>query len=145
MRLYDYIMDKVSRCIALAPFMCIIVLVLAICSCRSVKYVPVETVKHDSIYINKVQVDSVYHRDSIYVVDKGDTVFLYKDRYIYKYKDRTDTVYVTNTDSIHVPYPVEKELTLWQQIKLELGGWALGFMIIAILLIIGIIVYRYRK
>nr|DAL26679.1 MAG TPA_asm: hypothetical protein [Caudoviricetes sp.] len=33
------------------------------------KLVSVETVKHDSIYINKVQVDLVYHRDLIYVVE----------------------------------------------------------------------------
>lgn len=145
MKLYDYIMDKVSRYIALAPFMCIIVLVLAICSCRSVKYVPVETVKHDSIYINKVQVDSVYHRDSIYVVDKGDTVFLYKDRYIYKYKDRTDTLYVTKADSIHVPYPVEKELTKWQQFQMYFGGWAIGIVITALLIFISWMVYKFKK
>lgn len=145
MRLYDYIMDKVSRCIALAPFMCIIVLVLAICSCRSVKYVPVETVKHDSIYINKVQVDSVYHRDSIYVVDKGDTVFLYKDRYIYKYKDRTDTLYITNTYSIQVPYPVEKELTKWQQFRMDFGGWAIAAVIIIVLIFFGRLVYKLKK
>ena len=145
MRLYDYIMDKVSLCIVLAPFMCIIVLVLAICSCRSVKYVPVETVKHDSIYINKVQVDSVYHRDSIYVVDKGDTVFLYKDRYIYKYKDRTDTLYVTNTDSIHVPYPVEKELSKWQQFRMDFGGWAIAIAVITILIVLGRFVYKLKK
>lgn len=138
-------MNKVGRCIVLAPFMCIIVLILAICSCRSVKYVPVETVKHDSIYINKVQVDSVYHRDSIYVVDKGDTVFLYKDRYIYKYKDRTDTLYVTKTDSIQVPYPVGKKMTRWQKIKLELGGWALGITLIAFMAIVVLLKYRTRK
>lgn len=144
MKLYDYIMNKVGRCIVLAPFMCIIVLIL-VCSCNSVKYVPVETVKHDSIYINKVQVDSVYHRDSIYVVDKGDTVFLYKDRYIYKYKDRTDTLYVTKTDSIQVPYPVEKELSKWQKIKLELGGWTLGIALIAFMAIVVLLKYRTRK
>lgn len=145
MKLYDYIMNKVGRCIVLAPFMCIIVLILAICSCRSVKYVPVETVKHDSIYINKVQVDSVYHRDSIYVVDKGDTVFLYKDHYIYKYKDRTDTLYVTNTDSIQVPYPIEKELSKWQQLRMDFGGWAIAAVIIILLIVFGRFVYKLRK
>lgn len=145
MRLYDYIMDKVSRCIALAPFMCIIVLTSVIWSCRSVKYVPVETVKYDSIYINKVQVDSVYHRDSIYVMDKGDTVFLYKDRYIYKYKDRTDTLYVTNTDSIQVPYPVEKELTKWQQFRMDFGGWTIAAVIIIVLIFFGRLVYKLKK
>jgi hypothetical protein len=110
-----------------------------------VKYVPVETVKHDSIYINKVQVDSVYHRDSIYVVDKGDTVFLYKDRYIYKYKDRTDTLYVTNTYSIQVPYPVEKELTKWQQFRMDFGGWAIAAVIIIVLIFFGRLVYKLKK
>lgn len=143
MKLYDYIMNKVGRCIVLAPFMCIIVLIL-VCSCNSVKYVPVETVKHDSIYINKVQVDSVYHRDSIYVVDKGDTVFLYKDRYIYKYKDRTDTLYVTKTDSIQVPYPVEKELTRWQQFRLDVGGWAIAIVVITILIVFGRFIYKLK-
>lgn len=145
MRLYDYIMDKVSRCIELAPFMCIIVLTSAIWSCRSVKDVPVETVKYDSIYINKVQVDSVYHRDSIYVVDKGDTVFLYKDRYIYKYKDRTDTLYVTKTDSIQVPYPVEKELTRWQQFRMGFGGWAIATVIIVMLVVLGWMIYKLKR
>lgn len=114
-------------------------------SCNSVKYVPVETVKHDSIYINKVQVDSVYHRDSIYVVDKGDTVFIYKDRYTYKYKDRTDTLYVTNTDSIQVPYPVEKELTKWQQFRMDFGGWAIAAVIIIVLIFFGRLVYKLKK
>ena len=145
MKLYNYIIKKVSRCITLAPFMCIIVLILAICSCHSVKYVPVETVKHDSIYINRVQVDSVYHRDSIYVVDKGDTVFLYKDRYIYKYKDRTDTLYVTNTDSIQVPSPVVKELTRWQQFRLDIGEWAIGVVVTVSLIFIGLIVYKMKR
>ena len=120
-------------------------LISVFCSCNSVKYVPVETVKHDSIYINKVQVDSVYHRDSIYVVDKGDTVFLYKDRYIYKYKDRTDTLYVTNTNSIQVPYPVEKELTKWQQFRMDFGGWAIAAVIIIVLIFFGRLVYKLKK
>lgn len=122
-----------------------ILLMSAIWSCKSIQYVPVETVKHDSIYINKVQVDSVYHRDSIYVVDKGDTVFLYKDRYIYKYKDRTDTLYVTKTDSIQVPYPIEKELSKWQQFRMDFGGWAIAVVIIILLIVFGRFVYKLKK
>lgn len=87
----------------------IVVLLLLLCviSCRSVQYVPVETVKHDSIYINKVQYDSIYNRDSVYLERAGDTVYLYKYKYIYKYKNLTDTMYVTKTDSIQIAYPVE--------------------------------------
>ena len=85
----------------------VVILLLCVISCRSVQYVPVETVKHDSIYINKVQYDSIYNRDSVYLERAGDTVYLYKYKYIYKYKNLTDTMYVTKTDSIQIVYPVE--------------------------------------
>ena len=85
--------------------------------------------------------DSIYQRDSIYVDRKGDTVLIYKDRYLYKYKNLIDTMYISRTDSIQVPYPIEKQLTKWQSMKLELGGWALGIIIVFILVLIG----RYVK
>lgn len=85
----------------------ILVAILAMFSCRSVRYVPVETVKHDSVIINKIQHDSIYSRDSVYLERANDTVFLYKYKYLYKYKNLTDTMYVTRRDSIQVPYPVE--------------------------------------
>ena len=121
----------------------IILLTLAIwfSSCRSIRHIPIETVKHDSIYISKILHDSIYQRDSIYVVRKGDTVLIYKDRYLYKYKNLIDTMYISRTDSIQVPYPIEKQLTKWQSMKLELGGWALGIIIVFILVLIG----RYVK
>ena len=128
-------------------YILIVFLTSGICftSCRSPQYVPVESVKHDSIYISKILHDSIYQRDSIYVDRKGDTVLIYKDRYLYKYKNLIDTLYVSRTDSIQVPYPVEKQLTRWQSMKLELGGWAFGIIIVFALIIIGLLVYRIRR
>ena len=134
MKLYDYIMDKVSRCIMLAPFMCFILLASAIWSCRSVKYVPVESIQYDSVYLNKVVKDSIYIKDSVLFV-KGDTIIEYRYKYIYQYKDKTDTLYVTKTDSVQVPYPVEKQLTWWQQFRIDVGGWAIGIVVILITVI----------
>lgn len=124
---------------------CFISVVFGMHSCRSIKYVPIETVKTDSIYINKIQYDSVFHHDSIYVQDKGDTVFLYKERYIYKYQNTRDTLLFTKTDSIKIPYPVEKQLSKWQQLKIHVGGWAIGIVIITILIVFGIFVYKMKK
>ena len=114
-------------------------------SCRSIRHIPIETVKHDSIYISKILHDSIYQRDSIYVDRKGDTVLIYKDRYLYKYKNLVDTFYIHKVDSVQVPYPDEKRLSRWQSIKMELGGWAFGLVITFILIIIGRIVYRFKK
>lgn len=119
-----------------------ILLTLTIWSCKSIKYIPVESVIHDSIYINKIQRDSVYQRDSIYVFDRGDTVYVNVYQYLYKDRIVIDTVYSVKTDSILVPFPVEKKLTRWQQIKLELGGWSFGIIICSLLIIFGYMVYK---
>ncbi|MFP5142648.1 hypothetical protein ACJEEV_14665 [Bacteroides xylanisolvens] len=110
----------------------IILLTLAICltSCRSIKYVPVETVKTEYKTRDSIRFDSIYEHDSIFLFVKGDTV--YKEKYRYKYRyltiNKTDTVMLT--DSVQIPYPVEKQLTRWQQMKIELGGWAVGVIVI---------------
>lgn len=139
MKLYNYIIKKVSRCITLAPFMC---LLLVIYSCRTVKYVPVETVKVDTTYINKLQRDSIYMLDSVYVKEKGDTVLIEKYKYLYRDKLVRDTLYMAKTDSIQVPYPVEKELTRWQQFRMDFGGWAMCIVVISIVILI---VYKIKK
>lgn len=123
--------------------MLIILLTSAIwSSCRSVKYVPVEVVKTDTTYINKVQRDSIYQLDSIYIRDKGDTILITKTKYIYRDKLIRDTVYVSHTDSIQVPYPVEKQLSRWQQFKVDAGEWVLGMFIVMLLSFVG---YMYIK
>lgn len=139
MKLYNYIIKKVSRCITLAPFMCML---FVICSCRTVKYVPVETVKVDTTYINKLQRDSIYMLDSVYVKEIGDTVLIEKYKYLYRDKLVRDTMYISKADSIQVPYPVEKELTRWQQFRMDFGGWAMCIVVISILILI---VYKIKK
>lgn len=119
-----------------------ILLMSAICSCRSIQYVPVESVKYDSVYLNKLVRDSIYERDSIYIRESGDTVYKYRDRYIYRNKLVRDTMYISSTDSIPVPYPVEKQLTRWQSFKMSVGGYA---VVILSLGLIGLIIYVIRK
>lgn len=138
MKLYNYIIKKVSRCITLAPFMCML---FVICSCRTVKYVPVETVKVDTTYINKLQRDSIYMLDSVYVKEIGDTVLIEKYKYLYRDKLVRDTMYISKADSIQVPYPVEKELTRWQQFRMDFGGWAMCIVVSILILI----VYKIKK
>lgn len=123
-------------------WLCIILLTLAMCSCKSGRYIQVESVKTDSIYIKQVQRDSIYKHDSIYIREKGDTVWMEKYRYIYRDKVVRDTMYVNHTDTIREPYPVERELSRWQSMKMELGGWAFGILLAVVMLIAGRFVYN---
>ena len=124
----------------------IILLMLAICfvSCRT-QYIPVESVRTEYKTRDSIRFDSVYQRDSIYMLVKGDTVYQYKYKYLYRYltMNRTDTI--VKTDSIQTPYPVEKQLSRWQSIKMELGGWAFGIIILFTLIIIGQIIFKSKK
>lgn len=88
-------------------FLLLFLAILAATSCTRHVYVPVETTKSDTVYMNRVQLDSIYMRDSVFVEKSGDTIREFQYKYIYRFKDRIDTLYISKTDSIQVPYPVE--------------------------------------
>lgn len=100
----------------------VLIVITLLCGCRTVRYVPIETVRTDSVYVDRWQRDSVYVRDSVFVnqYSKGDTLFVDKVVTKYKYKDRWryDTVAVVRADSVQVPYPVEKDLGWWEKTRL---------------------------
>ena len=111
----------------------LLVLIALICGgCSTTKYVPVETIKRDTVYQSKIERDSVYLHDSVYVKEwqKGDTIYRDRDRWHTKYveKEVHDTLYQSKVDSIAVPYPVEKELTWWEKKKIEFGELAMVVM-----------------
>lgn len=126
-------------------YMLATLLLLVVWSCRTTEYVPVEIVKTDTTYINKVQRDSIYQLDSVYILDRGDTVLITKTKYLHRDKLVHDTIYRSRVDSIQVPYPVEQQFTRWEQIRLDVGGWAIASVIIIILIIIGRQIYRLYK
>lgn len=126
---------------------CIMLSLLA--GCKSVQYVPVETVRTDSVYVDRLQRDSIYQRDSVYINrwTAGDTV--YQDKIVYKYiyrdKVKYDTVAILRSDSVRVPYPIERKHRKWEQIRLDVGGWAIGVVIITILIVVGYRMYKLKK
>ena len=95
-----------------------VLLFLCLCGCRT-EYVPVESVRYDSVMIEKLMRDSVFVRDSVYLKEKGDTIYKYKDRFVYVYKNRVDTFFAEKIREIEVPVPVERKLTWWEVVKME--------------------------
>ena len=116
-----------------------------LCGCRQTQYVPVVTILHDSIYLTQMQRDSILRYDSVYVADKGDTVWLEKYKYLYRDRWRVDTLVSVRTDTVSVPYPVERKLTRWERVKMEAGGVAIGGFFLLLAAIVAYIVYRSRR
>lgn len=160
--IYDKIMRWISSFILQAPFMCIIFAVVGLYSCRSTKYVPLESQK-DSIIVEKlveVQLppDSATIRALLECDENGRVVLNWLDiansknaqamltidslgNLLAKMRTQPDTVYLPSKEVVvskteNIPYPVEKELTRWQQFLLDVGGWAIGIICIGILVFV---------
>lgn len=140
-------------------------------SCRSIREVPIES-RTDSIYIEKFipmvnPADSAAIRALFECDENGRVVLRWLDvantknvqaqltidslgNVIAKMKVPQDTVYIpskkiTVKEYVEVPVEVEKKLTRWQAMKVELGGWAFGASLALILYIVGGFVYKRLK
>lgn len=123
--------------------------ILMLVSCKT-KYVVVpewhEVIvnKHDTLMTR----DSIYERDSIYIIKSGDTVTTYRTKYVYMDRWRDRVVYRDSlrVDSVRVPYPVEKKLGLWDRTVLAVAKPIIALVIVALaLLLIRYLIRRYSS
>ena len=105
------------------------IVVIVPTGCTSTRYVEVPgPVHHDTIQTVRIERDSVWTHDSVWVCERGDSVVI--DRWHVKYVERTvrDTVRRSVHDTVCVPVvrdvekKVERELTAWQKLRLMLGN-----------------------
>lgn len=85
-----------------------ILIAFLIAGCTRTLYVPQEVEKIK--YKDRILVDSVYYRDSVFFMLKGDTVYLEKYKYIYRDKLIRDSVYLRDSVSYPVYVDVVKEV-----------------------------------
>ena len=147
--------NKVKTYGALVTWLALMLLAMAALllsgGCTRKVYIPTEHIVYstDTVYEAVLRVDSVIQRDSVAVVQKGDTVLITRYRDRYRVKERTDTVYKAKTDSVRVRelYPVERELTKWEQTKMDFGGMAIGGLIAVVVsaVIVWIVKRKRRK
>lgn len=118
------------------------IIAVMVTSCGALRK-QIETVYvRDTTYISKVQVDSVFRRDSVFIKEKNDTVYVYKEKVRDRYRLLRDTVYQHSVDSVYVDkvreVKVEKQLSGWQKFRLR-GFWVLAAMVG------GYVVWKNRK
>ena len=109
--------------------MVVLLLLAMLASCKTTRYVSVP--EYHKEYINRTDTflrsDTLFRLDSVVIRQQGDTTVIEKirwqNRFVNVYKVKTDTI--IKTDSVRVPYPVEKKLSKWQQLRLDFGGWAM--------------------
>ena len=124
-------------------YLILLLIMYFFCECRT-EYVPIESVRYDSVMIEMLMRDSVFVRDSVYLQEKGDTIYKYKDRFVYVYKNRVDTFLAEKIREIEVPVPVERRLTWWERVKLNYAEWVIA-VLVAIALVYALRQWLARK
>jgi hypothetical protein len=69
------------------------------------------------------------------IKDKGDTVYIEVDRYIYKYRNKVDTCVIRDTTTVtvyvdKVEYVEVNKIKDWQTIFMLLGGVFIGILVL---------------
>ena len=119
-------------------FLLFMTLLLGSCKVKEkIVEVPIPQIKTEIKYIDKVKYDSIYLKDSVYIVQKGDTIYNNKVAYRYKYKYLKDTVIVNKTDTIIklqkvTEIKVKNQLNVVQKILMYIGLFSLLMFIIII-------------
>ena len=128
----------------------LLVTIICVACCTSCKTKYVTVPEYHTRYIHNTDTflrsDTLFIRDSVIIRMQGDSTIVekikWRDRFVNVYKIKTDTV--IQRDSIRVPYPVEKQLSKWEQAKMDYGGMAIGGTVALIVFVIIWIVKRIR-
>ena len=124
-------------------FLLFMTLLLGSCKVKEkIVEVPIPQIKTEIKYIDKVKYDSIYLKDSVYIIQKGDTIYNIKVAYRYKYKYFKDTITVNKTDTITklqkvTEIKVKNQLNVVQKVLIYIG-------LFSILLFL-IILYKHFK
>lgn len=119
-------------------FLLFMTLLLGSCKVKEkIVEVPIPQIKTEIKYIDKVKYDSIYLKDSVYIIQRGDTVYNTKVAYRYKYKYLKDTITINKTDTITrlqkvTEIKVKNQLNVVQKTLMYIGLFSLLMFIIII-------------
>lgn len=158
------IKDKRYGCLSLVMWFLLIfftgMIMIGLGSCKSVKYVPIETIKHDSIYISKTDTLKVTHtikeKEYVTVKDSSSIVLdeqgkvlkqeIWHNKTIIRqmsdsleyYKAKFDSLYSAKQDTFYIPYPIERErkATFKELFFYQIGKYSIIPIIALVVLII---------
>lgn len=93
--------------------------------------------QRDTTYIVKRDSVKFYDRDSIFVREKGDTIYKYVEKWKYRDRVRVDTILQVRVDSVAVErvkeVKIEKPLSRWQSLKIGAFWWLCGAVVLLLL------------
>lgn len=129
------------------------------------KFLAIINSQKEQISQKESKKESLIHKEkeTVTLNEKGDTIF--RDHFIFinlqseekKEYERTieslrdsisdlrSQLESVKVDSVPVPYPVERPLSKWDQVKMEAGGWAIGGLIVAVIAVVWLVFKKRRR
>lgn len=91
--------------------------------------------------------DSFYRKDSVYIYQRGDTIF--KDRLVlqnrYRYLNKVKTDSFIKRDTIYVPKPMVRELSKAEQRYITLGKYTARIIWTLVVAVIGLLIWLWHR
>ena len=131
-----------SMCIVIAIIFSLVVLLLSLCSCKTqykVVEVPRVVTQTNVEHHTNIVRDTLLRRDSVIIVQRGDTVY----HETWHHLQAINRTYIADTVRDTIPQivtvtkteikEVEKKLSKWQQLKMQLNGWLMAVVNLIVL------------
>lgn len=131
-----------ARCVVLSVIFVVILALLT--GCKTIRYIPVETVRTDTVSVIQAKKDSIYRLDSVFVAryEKGETIYIDKTKYVKDVHNvyLHDTIYRATHDTVPKKVEVPAKTSWIDKMKID----AFPFLIVAIWFIV-LFMYLTRK
>ena len=116
-----------------------ILLALSSCSPRVVEHIRYQ---RDTTYIVKRDSVRFYDRDSIFICEKGDTIYQYVEKWRWRDRVRVDTILRARVDSVFIDrikeVQIPQPLSWWETARIRAFWWLFGAVLLLSL-------YVFRK
>ncbi len=159
--------------LALFGIWIILLLCLVFGGCTSTKYIPVETIRieREEVHDTLTVIDSISSKDSVntttsMLLQKVDSAHLASLGVVNPPNEawlldrQTTTTHTKNENKsrqeeekinsnsktieyIQVPYPVERKLSKWEQVKMDWGGKAIVVIIVILFILMWLVIRRF--
>lgn len=107
--------------------------------CKEIQYVPVHTV--DTVIVDNYIRDSIKERDSVYIFNSNETLYVYREKVLYRDKIITDTLKKIKYEEI--PVEVEKVVEVERKLK-WFEKFFIGFGLFSLLSLFVFVLYKVK-
>lgn len=133
-------METVKRILLMIIFAAFIVMLITFPSCKEIQYVPVHEV--DTIFVDNYIRDSIKEKDSVYIFNSNETLYVYREKVLYRDKIVVDTIKTIKYEEI--PVEVEKVVNVEVEKKHPIRDFLSIIGAVVIVILAGLALYRLK-